>query len=480
MRRRLRNYVAVVMTLLLCMGLWFQHGQMVKAEGEQTATVRIYPGTDNGIMDYFEIGAVPINGFSAKTSEDGMTTYTGTISLTSEDIENPDPDERYLLYWYTSSWLNADILPEPLTLGNSVPETDINLLNLQVNPGITEGVYDISVTLYAKYGEMHSVSYYLNESMDGINPGTLDKTVDYYQKDVSVTGDSYSHPEAPTGENEDAFFIGWSLTQSGDVQAPPSTFTYGEGNLDIYAMWKNPCQLTVNYYQTEAEMQDQKPYYGPVTELQKSLSDTSITFTTMPGAKMDGEFFAGWQYKDETGAVFTLAENEEKAIAIPEDGSDVWLDLYGIWTPAAKLQVTYDMGGEFDPYTVEVEQASISDTTFSFETSNEAEPPSDFAIFEGWSYTNASGKTVTIGAGETCSDIPITTTAVTMTAVWKEPLQSGSTVSAGTHTLLAGEPYILGSGSWTVTYGGSGDSCTYAGGSTFYVTSAGDYTFADK
>lgn len=487
MRRRLRNYVAVVMTLLLCMGVWFQHGQMVKAEGEQTATVNImlpvFSDNDTGMVTLTD---VVITDFTYDPN--GDIPWSGSISLTADQTKNAEG--RSIFYWYDS---NDKVTT--LYTGNT-PTIDISRLwGVKIGEGETEtSPYVVTIELYADYGASHTVTYKSNYQMGGSissNQNDVTAEVTYFQDDVqNLEGIPYNHPDLPTftteaGEitwtNEGYFFKGWGLTDSGGVNAP-ETFDYEEKwdtAIELYAQWQKASQLTVNYYQTKAEMEQQNPCYDPVTVLQESLDDTSFTFTTMPGAETEGEFFAGWQY-DDAGTTYTLAENEEKTIAIPEDGADIILNLYGIWSPAAILQVTYDMGGEFDPYTVEVEQASISDTTFSFETSNEAVPPSDTAIFEGWSYTNASGKTVIIGAGEMCSDIPITTTAVTMTAVWKEPLAGGSTVSAGTYTLLAGEPYTLGSGSWTVTYEGSGDSCTYTGGSTFYVTSTGDYTFTAK
>ena len=502
MRRRLKNYVAVVMSLLLCLGVWFQHGQMVKAEDEILATIIISTGAEADI--YLE--GIPVKGFSSVTTEDGMTTYVGSLSLTQEQIEAVDADERYLMYWYATDDRMED---DTIAVGTS-PAIDLSRLFAEyitceeITGEDGSVTYDrLTITLFASYGASHKVAYDSNYQMGGyINSSVSDVIAEkvYYQADSEITEENYDHPSTPifngatwtntvsvsnsdnTTREIDYFFTGWGNTDSGGVNAP-SVFEYEdmqETTATFYAQWQKPCELTVNYYMTEAEMQLQKPYYDPVTVLQESLDDTSLTFTTMQGAEMDGEFFAAWQYEDESGAAVTLAENEEKTIAIPQDGTDVILNLYGLWSPAAKLQVTYDQGDMFDPYTVEVQQASISDTTFSFETSRDAAPPTDYSIFEGWSYTNASGATVIIGAGETCSDIPITTTAVTMTAVWKEPLLGGSTVSAGTHTLLEGESYTLGSGSWTVTYGGSGDSCTYTGGSTFYVTSTGDYTFTAK
>ena len=499
MRRRLRNYVAVVMSLLLCIGVWFQHGQMVKAEDEILATIIISTGAEADI--YLE--GIPVKGFSSVTPEDGMTTYVGSLSLTQEQIEAVDADERYLMYWYATND-KVDIIAR----GTS-PTIDLSMLFAdyitceEITGEDGSVTYDrLTITLFASYGALHKVTYDSNYQMGGyINTSAPDDIAEkvYYQADSEITEENYDHPSTPifngatwtntvsvsnsdnTTREIDYFFIGWGNTDSGGVNAP-SVFEYEdmqETTATFYAQWQKPCELTINYYMTEAEMQLQHPYYDPVTVMQESLEDTTFTFTTMRGAEMEGEFFAAWQYKDESGKTFTLAENEETTIAIPQDGSDISLDIYGLWSPAAKLQVTYDQG-EAGVDTIEVEQASISDTTFSFETSRDVSPPSDTAIFEGWSYTNASGTAVIIGAGETCADIPLTTTAVTMTAVWKEPLQSGSTVSAGTYTLLAGEPYTLGSGSWTVTNGGSGDSCTYTGGSTFYVTSTGDYTFAVK
>ena len=487
MRRRLRNYAAVVMTLLLCMGLWFQHGQTVRAEGEQTATVNIYTDANTQVGSY----DVLISNFTVKTAEDGGVSFTGVFSLTADQSKGTD---GYLLYWYTT-----DDKVGTIATGNT-PTIDLSMLSsynitysmTSNEDGSVVTYSDVVIKLFADYGASHTVTYKSNYRMGGVISSTQNDVtaeVTYFQNDVqNLAGIPYNHPDLPTftteaGEvtwtNEGYLFKGWGVKDSGGVNAP-ETFDYGDTAIELYAQWQKASQLIINYYRTEAEMQQQNPCYDPVTIMQESLDETSFTFTTMPGAEMDGEFFAGWQYKDKSGAAVTLAENQEVTIAIPQDGSDISLDIYGLWSPAAILQVTYDMGSEFDPYTVEVEQASISDTTFSFETSNEAVPPSDTAIFEGWSYTNASGKTVIIGAGEMCSDIPITTTAVTMTAVWKELLLGGSTVSAGTYTLLEGEPYTLGSGSWTVTYGGSGDSCTYTGGSTFYVTSTGDYTFTAK
>lgn len=93
MRRRLKNYVAVVMSLLLCMGVWFQHGQMVKAEDEILATINISTGAEADI--YLE--GVPVKGFSSVTTDD-MKTYVGSLSLTQEQIEAADTDARHLMY----------------------------------------------------------------------------------------------------------------------------------------------------------------------------------------------------------------------------------------------------------------------------------------------------------------------------------------------------------------------------------------------
>ena len=477
MRRRLRKYVAVVMTLLLCMGIWFQHGQIIRAAGEQTATVEIYTNANTMIGSY----NIEISNFGVVTTEEGGTSFSGEFSLTTDQTKGAD---GYLLYWYTT-----DDKVDRIATGNT-PTINLGMLSeyniaysMTSNEDRSEVTYsDVKIKLFADYGESHYVTYYSNETQDGNHTSDKSESVYYYQMDSEELGGVYNHPETATIngeliENGNNFFVGWGTSDSGDVDTPPSEFKYGNIPLVLYARWKSPCQLIVNYYLTEADIEIQNPCYDPVTELQSSLSDTSIIFKTMPRAEMKGNFFVGWQYKDETGAVFTLAENETKAIAIPQDGTDVILNLYGIWSPIAVLQVTYDMGDMLEPYTIEVEQASISDTTFSFITSSDVAPPTDTAIFEGWSYTNASGAKVIIGADETCSDIPITTTAVTFTAVWKEPLPEGSTVSTGTYTLLEGVPYTLGSGSWTVTDSSGGDNCVYVGGREFYVSATGDYTF---
>jgi len=387
MRRRLRNYVAVVMSLLLCMGLWFQHGQMVKAADETSATVII----STGESEVLNLEGVSVKGFSSVTTGD-MKTYIGSLSLTQEQIEAVDTDNRYLVYWFAT-----DDLVDTIATGTS-PTIDLSMLY----PGyitceeITDEAgsvtyNDLTIRLYARYGEEHYVTYYSNEAQDGDHTSDTYEEVYYYQSDPDELGGAYNHPETATinGKvitNGNNFFVGWSTTDSGAVGTPPSEFQYTDNPLRLYARWQEAACLTITY--------------------------------------------------------------------IPSENSE-----------------------GYDNYAY---QQTLTDTTFSFVTEAEPSPPTDYSVFEGWSYTNASGATVMIGAGETCSDIPITTTTVTLTAVWKEPLQSGSTVSAGTHTLLAGEPYTLGSGLWTVTYGGNGDSCTYTGGSTFYVTSTGDYTFAAK
>lgn len=476
MRRRLRNYVAVVMSILLCTCVWFQHVETVKAEGEQLATVHIV--TDEKTLTLQDVA---VNNFSVKQTEDGAVTYGGNVALTAEQIKAEDSDGRYLLYWYPTNDSDGAV-----ATGNS-PVIDLGMLyeisceKVSGNDGSV--TYNLELTVYATYGEEYYVTYYSNETQDGDHTADTFEQVFYYQADPDELGGTYNHPKTPTinGQvitNGNMFFVGWGTTDSGELDDIPSEFSYADSSsLTLYARWQSPCELTINYYMTEAEMQLQHPYYDPVTILQQNLEDTSFTFTTKPGAEMDGEFFAAWQYKDETGQAFTLAENETTTIPIPQDGSNVSLDLYGLWSPAAKLQVTYNQGDMGAPDTVEVVQESISDTTFTFVTSADVAPPSDFAIFEGWSYTNADGKTVMIGAGETCSDIPLTTTAVTLTAVWKEPLASGATVSAGTHMLLEGETYTLGSGSWTVTGSDGGDNCLYTGGREFYIPATGDYTF---
>ena len=476
MRKRLRKYVAVVMTFLLCTGIWFQHGQIVRAAGEQDAIVEIYTDANTMVGSY----SIEISNFGVEISEAQGTVFTGVFSLTADQTKGAD---GYLLYWYTGKEELGEI-----ATGNT-PTIDLGLLSedkitysMTSNEDGSVTYSDVKIKLLADYGESHCVTYYSNETQNGDHTSDKTESVYYYQMAVEEWDGVYNHPETATIdgeliENGDNSFVGWGTSDSGVVDTPPRAFQYGDDPLTLYARWQRPCQLIVNYYQTEADIQNQSPCYDPVTALQSSLSDESITFTTMQGPEMERAFFAGWQYRDETGAVFTLGENETMSIEIPEDGTDVSLDLYGIWSPVAVLQVTYDMGDTVEPYTIEVEQESISDTTFSFTTSSDVAPPTDTAIFEGWSYTNASGATVIIGAGEICSDIPITTTDVTLTAVWKEPLQEGSTVSAGTYTLLEGVPYTLGSGSWTVTDSNGGDNCVYVGGKEFYVPVTGDYTF---
>lgn len=52
-----------------------------------------------------------------------------------------------------------------------------------------------------------------------------------------------------------------------------------------------------------------------------------------------------------------------------------------------------------------------------------------------------------------------------------------TTFSAGqTLRLASGVPYVLGSGKYKV----NNDITTYMGGSTFYVTTAGEYTFTEE
>jgi len=493
MKRRLRKYVAVVMTLLLCLGLWFRHGQVVRAEGEQTATVDIYTDANTKVGSY----DIAISNFSVKTAEDGGISFAGEFSLTADQTKGA---KGYLLYWYaTVDKMGTIATGNTPTIDLSVLSTYNITYSMNSNEAGTVVTYsDVVIKLFADYGASHRVIYDSNYQMGMsiISDMTSDVTAEeyYYQDALTTTEGVYKLPATPTfegktwvntmtdeatGETMTYFFIGWGETDSGGVDEL-SGFKYGdreETTVTLYAQWQRPCKLTINYYSTEAEMQLQQPCYDPVTIWQESLTDTTFTFTTMPGAEMTGEFFAAWQYKNDDGTAVTLSENEENTIAIPQDGSDVAINMYGLWSPAAKLQVTYNQGDMADPYTIEVKQASISDTTFSFETSSDVVPPSDIAIFEGWSYMNASGEKVMIGAGETCSDIPLTTTAVTMTAVWKEPLPGGSTVSAGTQTLLEGEPYTLGTGSWTVSGSNGGDNCVYTGGREFYIPATGDYNF---
>ncbi|MBQ8280325.1 MAG: hypothetical protein IJZ23_10825 [Roseburia sp.] len=465
MRSRLRKYMSVVMTLLLCLGLWFQHGQAVQAAGEQTATVMIDYGTGTA-----ELGEVTINNFEYAPETDSCQ---GTITLTETQTKGTD---GYFIYWYAESGrVNS-------AATGSTPTIDISTLETGMVSCITneDGSYTVMIVLYAGYGASHKISYYMNESMDGVTNGTLDQEKVYYQKDTSETGGTYEHPSEPGQANGDKFFIGWSSAHSGEVVAPASTFTYGDADVNVYAIWQTPYVLMVNYYATQEDIATQTTCYNAATNAQESLTDTTFSFTTPAAPARDNYFFEAWSYDDGTGTVKTVAENTAVDIAIPSSGSDVALDLYGTWTAAESLTVTYVSEGTTVGNPETIYQNSADDTTFSFTTAAEPTAPSDNYIFEGWSYTNFSGATVTIGAGETCSDISISTDEVTMTAAWTETTAAGSTIGAGTYTLQAGTAYTLGSGSWTVTYNGSGDSCTYAGGRTFYVTTTGDYTFASN
>ena len=174
MRRRLKNYVAVVMSLLLCLGVWFQHGQMVKAEDEILATIIISTGAEADI--YLE--GIPVKGFSSVTTEDGMTTYVGSLSLTQEQIEAVDADERYLMYWYATDDRMED---DTIAVGTS-PAIDLSRLFAdyitceEITGEDGSVTYDrLTITLFASYGASHKVAYDSNYQMGGyINSSVSD------------------------------------------------------------------------------------------------------------------------------------------------------------------------------------------------------------------------------------------------------------------------------------------------------------------
>lgn len=454
MRTRLRKYVAVVMALVLCLGIWFQYGQAVQAAGEQTATV--------SINDNVTLTDVPITGFEANL--DGNS-FKGTITL---DETQTKREEGYFISWYADSGGVNEVAT------GATPTIDLSALSIKCAP-LDDGSYEVFVSLYANFGASHTVSYYMNEQMNGTDKGALVQEISYYQKEVDETGAAYSHPAQPS--NGSNFFLGWSTVMSGGVVAPPLEFKYETpaNNLELYAIWQAPKTLQVNYYATQEDMTQQNACYDPQTDTQESLEDKMLSVTTPSAPEREKFFFMGWSYEDGTDSIKTVAENTALEIAVADDGTDTILDLYGTWQEAASLTVTY-ISEEKECGSQNVLQASVTDKTFSFTTA-EIEIAKENAVFEGWSYANSDGNPVTIGAGELCSDIPIGTGNVTMTAVWKEASPSGSTIGAGTVTLQADTPYVLESGSWTVTDGTTNDTCVYVGGSTFYVAQTGDYTF---
>lgn len=485
MRSRLRKYVSVVMTLLLCLGLWFQHGQMVKAEVSATGAIYVYimgqteDGT-TGVIDEMEIGTLTVNNFSGSEA-DG---YNGTITLTAEQTKGTTIYSGYLLYWYK---MENDILVS--VAEGCTPTIDINdLTDVVVTPVEDEAgnitSYTVTGVIYAEYGASHMATYISNYDMAGDSTDSV--TVPYYQDDLKVTEGTYSHPVEPTfwGETEPVtwtkegyLFAGWGITDSGGVNAP-TTFSYidrTQTDVTFYAQWQEAAILDIFYYEDEENIDT---VISSDTVTQSNVSDTVFTFTTAEAPERENYFFMGWSYEDEDGTIQTVPAGTVVEMAIPEDGSAVEIDIYGTWTKAKSLTVEYISYEGLEGYSEVIYQRTVDDTTFSFTTAEAPEPQSENMIFEGWSYTGSDGNIVTIGAGETCSDIPVDTTEITLTAVWPETLASGSTISSGTSTLQAGTPYVLGDGSWSVTYNGSSDSCTYASGSTFYVDTMGDYTFA--
>lgn len=280
MRTRVRKYVSVVMALVLCFGMWFQYGQTVQAE--ETLAVMVYIN-DNKLESGVKTEEVSV------VEGEGSYSYTGTITLDGEQIKD---ENGYFIYWYTTGSGNVEIATGASPTIELSKLAENGMLNCKKND---DESYEVTVSLYANYGASHTVRYYTNEQMDGLEKGTLEQEITYYQKAVEEKGQTYEHPVQPQNANSNNLFIGWGTAMSGGVDAP-SEFKYGDQDLELYA-------------------------------------------------------------------------------------------------------------------------------------------------------------------------------------IWKETLPSGSTISAGTVTLQADTPYVLESGSWTVTDGTTKDSCVYAGGSTFYVTQTGDYIF---
>ena len=220
MRRRLKNYVAVVMSILLCTCVWFQHVETVKAVGEQLATVHIV--TDEKTLTLQDVA---VNNFSVKQTEDGAVTYGGNVALTAEQIKAEDSDGRYLLYWYPTNDLDGAV-----ATGNS-PVIDLGMLyeisceEVSGNDGSV--TYNLELTVYATYGEEHYVTYYSNETQDGDHTADTFEQVFYYQADPDELGGTYNHPETPTINgrvitNGNMFFVGWGTTDSGELDDIPS------------------------------------------------------------------------------------------------------------------------------------------------------------------------------------------------------------------------------------------------------------------
>lgn len=213
MKQRLRNYISVVTALSLCLGLWFGTGQIIKAEGTQQGTlkIRLY-GEDES--EYKTINNISIDNFT--TAGDS---YTGTFTLTKEQVKCED-DGKYLLYWYTNNSLDGS--SNPIDTGSEADKFIFNLSNLtKENITMEEDGSGTIVTilLYAKKGSKHTAAYQSD------NGNQLDPK-EFYQDSLNTGEVSYDHPQPPmdwipAGKQ----FKYWEATTSGNPKAPDG-FTY--------------------------------------------------------------------------------------------------------------------------------------------------------------------------------------------------------------------------------------------------------------
>lgn len=244
MRTRVRKYVSVVMTLVLCFGMWFQYEQVVQAEGTQTVTVYI---NDNKLES-----GMKTDGVSVVESEDACS-YTGTIALDGEQIKD---EKGYFIYWHTTGSGNVEIAKGASPTFELSELAENGMLNCEKKD---DGSYEVTIYLYADYGASHTVRYYTNEQMDGENKGTLEQEITYYQKEVDETGQSYEHPGQLQKANSNNLFIGWGTAMSGGVDAP-SEFKYGDQDLELYAIWKETLPSGSTIGEGTVTLQADTPY----------------------------------------------------------------------------------------------------------------------------------------------------------------------------------------------------------------------------
>lgn len=114
--------------------------------------------------------------------------------------------------------------------------------------------------------------------------------------------------------------------------------------------------------------------------------------------------------------------------------------------------------------------ASQTEETISL-PATPAELSSEFVFngytFKGWGESDSGNveiSEITLGYGSN----------KTVYAHWQNQGQQGAILDFGQYYLEAGMPYTLGDGTWTV----NGGTTKYSGGITFYVTTAGNYTFS--